>query len=276
MIKTIRSINAIAQIIETTQARADLDQLLGIGSFSLDSVSHMLEQLDEEDHHAHGHSKHKHDNQHEHEHSNYSRAHSQHGHLSDAPTGVHCLRACVSLPLTPSHSRACSYAHTLCVCVCVCVCVRAYFPPTGLKWKDVGAEKPCYVELHHEALAQRLQHNLTLSHQEWHALGISNLTYDNYIRVGDTYFLPEAAHTLNHIDAHSHLQEYTHAQANNHGHAHSHDHDHDGANNKHKRSRHLSVNMIACTHTDRHTHTHIQYIHVRTYTCTHTHKHTYI
>ena len=104
MIKTIRSINAIAQIIETTQARADLDQLLGIGSFSLDSVSHMLEQLDEEDHHAHGHSKHKHDNQHEHEHSNYSRAHSQHGHLSDAPTGVHCLRACVSLPLTPSLS----------------------------------------------------------------------------------------------------------------------------------------------------------------------------
>ena len=128
VIKTIRSINAIAQIIETTQARADLDQLLGIGSFSLDSVSHMLEQLDEEDHHAHGHSKHKHDNQHEHEHSNYSRAHSQHGHLSDAPTGVHCLRACVSLPLTPSLSLPgvllCTYV--VCVCVCVCVCVYVH------------------------------------------------------------------------------------------------------------------------------------------------------
>ena len=60
----------------------------------------------------------------------------------------------------------------------------------------MGAEKPCYVELHHEALAQRLQHNLTLSHQEWHALGISNLTYDNYIKVGDMVFMALMAPAL--------------------------------------------------------------------------------
>jgi len=60
--KTLRSINAIATIVECERSRVDLDQLLGIGSFSLDNVSHLLEQLEEEeeepadDGHGHGHS----------------------------------------------------------------------------------------------------------------------------------------------------------------------------------------------------------------------------
>ena len=35
VVSSIRSINSIAKVIETTQARANLDELLGLGSFSL-------------------------------------------------------------------------------------------------------------------------------------------------------------------------------------------------------------------------------------------------
>jgi hypothetical protein len=179
VIKSIRSINALAQIIETTQARANVDQILGIGSFSLDSVSHMLEQLDDEDHHAH-------------ELAYRSHAHEEHVH-------------------------------------------------TGLVWEEIGKEKPVYVsnvELHNHALAQRLQHNLTLSDEEWHELGLSNLTYDNYIKVGDKYLKPERAHAHHHQDrddhAHNHTREHAHL------HEHSDEHEHVHEHNKHKRSKHLS------------------------------------
>ena len=64
VVSSIRSINSIAKVIETTQARANLDELLGLGSFSLENVSHMLEQLEDDEAeaghgsghgHAHGH-----------------------------------------------------------------------------------------------------------------------------------------------------------------------------------------------------------------------------
>mmetsp|Transcript_39343 Transcript_39343/g.77045 ORF Transcript_39343/g.77045 Transcript_39343/m.77045 type:complete len:531 (+) Transcript_39343:99-1691(+) len=79
--RSLRSINSTARVIECQNSRVDLDQLLGIGSFSLANVSHMMEELsddedkDEEckdptckdDHGGHGHS-HGHSHSHEHSH----------------------------------------------------------------------------------------------------------------------------------------------------------------------------------------------------------------
>jgi G3E family GTPase len=59
--ESLASINAMAKVIETQQSRANLDELLGIGSFSLESVSHMLDNVLDEDEpeaqdgHAHTH-----------------------------------------------------------------------------------------------------------------------------------------------------------------------------------------------------------------------------
>lgn len=42
MKKSLRSINSTAKIIECQQSRVNLDELLGLGSFSLECVSHMV------------------------------------------------------------------------------------------------------------------------------------------------------------------------------------------------------------------------------------------
>lgn len=81
MLSSIRSINAVAKVIETTQSRANLDELLGIGSFSLENVSHMLEQLedDEKEESGHGHS-HGHSHSHSHDGGDCKDAECGHGH----------------------------------------------------------------------------------------------------------------------------------------------------------------------------------------------------
>mmetsp|Transcript_85838 Transcript_85838/g.228820 ORF Transcript_85838/g.228820 Transcript_85838/m.228820 type:complete len:268 (+) Transcript_85838:1186-1989(+) len=53
--KTVRSINAVAKIIECERSRVNLDELLGLGSFSLSNVSHMVEELSDEEDGAAGH-----------------------------------------------------------------------------------------------------------------------------------------------------------------------------------------------------------------------------
>ena len=80
VLNSIRSINAVAQVIETTQSRANHDQLLGIGSFSLDNVSHLLEQLedDEKAKSAHGHT-HGHSHSHSHDCGDCKDAQCSHG-----------------------------------------------------------------------------------------------------------------------------------------------------------------------------------------------------
>jgi G3E family GTPase len=68
VLNSIRSINAVAQVIVTKQCRANLDQLMGMRSFSLNNVSHLLEQLedDEKSESAHGHT-HGHSHSHFHD-----------------------------------------------------------------------------------------------------------------------------------------------------------------------------------------------------------------
>jgi len=110
VINSIRSINGLAHIIETTHSKANLDELLGIGSFSLENVSHMLEQLEDDDKpeaaHAHGH-------EHEHAHGadckdaacghdaghGHSHGHShEHGHAAD------CAECDAPVPKKPKRS----------------------------------------------------------------------------------------------------------------------------------------------------------------------------
>eukprot|EP00281_Chroomonas_sp_CCMP1168_P019083 CAMPEP_0206237766 /NCGR_PEP_ID=MMETSP0047_2-20121206/14442_1 /ASSEMBLY_ACC=CAM_ASM_000192 /TAXON_ID=195065 /ORGANISM="Chroomonas mesostigmatica_cf, Strain CCMP1168" /LENGTH=529 /DNA_ID=CAMNT_0053662227 /DNA_START=21 /DNA_END=1610 /DNA_ORIENTATION=- len=78
--KDLRSINVTAKIIECQNSRVNLDELLGIGSFSLENISHMVEELSDEEgadecadpqckeEHGHGHS-HEHSHEHGHSHS---------------------------------------------------------------------------------------------------------------------------------------------------------------------------------------------------------------
>lgn len=92
VLNSIRSINSVAHIIETTHSKANLDQLLGIGSFSLENVSHMLEQLEDDDkaEAAHGHS---HGHSHEHGHGSECKDEScghTHGHAHEHGHGEDC------------------------------------------------------------------------------------------------------------------------------------------------------------------------------------------
>uniref|UniRef100_A0A7S0VMP5 CobW C-terminal domain-containing protein n=1 Tax=Hemiselmis tepida TaxID=464990 RepID=A0A7S0VMP5_9CRYP len=67
--RSLKSINATAKVIECQQSRVNLDELLGLGTFSLENVSHMMEELsDEEDAEEHGGHGHSHEDSHGHSH----------------------------------------------------------------------------------------------------------------------------------------------------------------------------------------------------------------
>ena len=109
--ESLASINAMAKVIETQQSRANLDELLGIGSFSLESVSHMLDNVLDEDEpeaqdghahtHAHGegetcnHPSHGHGHAHAHEGGPTSKKPKRSEHLS----GVSSVGIIVDGPL---------------------------------------------------------------------------------------------------------------------------------------------------------------------------------
>ena len=67
--------------------------------------------------------------------------------------------------------------------------------PLGLKWKVVGKRKPVHgTEIISEALATALQEKAEFSLPEKRKLlfDVGELSYDSYIKVGDTYFQPAA------------------------------------------------------------------------------------
>ena len=78
-------------------------------------------------------------------------------------------------------------------------------PATGLKWEDVGSERPSKGKmLEHEILAEALagkrlhstklggtmSSTLDFSQEEWDAFSITELDTDHYIKSGDHYFRP--------------------------------------------------------------------------------------
>lgn len=61
----------------------------------------------------------------------------------------------------------------------------------GLKWKEVGKEKPENgVEFYNNQLVNALKVKHVFTQNEWDSFGIVHLTYTNFIRVDDTYFKP--------------------------------------------------------------------------------------
>jgi len=71
-------------------------------------------------------------------------------------------------------------------------------PPVGLKWQEVGSEKPAQGnevknEVKNEALARRLeQQQLEFTKEEWDMFKVPALTDDSYIKAGNRYFKPAA------------------------------------------------------------------------------------
>jgi hypothetical protein len=65
------------------------------------------------------------------------------------------------------------------------------FMLSGLKWMSAGATKPAEGrELIHPGLAEALATKAVLTQEEWEALGISDLRYDDFIEAGGSYFRP--------------------------------------------------------------------------------------
>jgi hypothetical protein len=62
----------------------------------------------------------------------------------------------------------------------------------GLKWEDVGPDKPEGTELSNQALAWCLRDKREFSKKEWAKFQIPSLTPDCYIKVGEHYFKPAA------------------------------------------------------------------------------------
>jgi hypothetical protein len=62
----------------------------------------------------------------------------------------------------------------------------------GLKWEDVGPDKPEGTELSNQALAWCLRDTREFSRKEWEKFQIPALTPDCYIKVGEHYFKPAA------------------------------------------------------------------------------------
>jgi hypothetical protein len=69
-------------------------------------------------------------------------------------------------------------------------------PPSapGLKWKDVGSEKPSTgTEIENELLAAALQKQVEFKREEWKKIHAGKLSSDSYIKSGDRYFKPTAS-----------------------------------------------------------------------------------
>ena len=67
-------------------------------------------------------------------------------------------------------------------------------PPLGLKWQEVGSEKPALGhQVTNEALARRLeQQQLEFTKEEWGKFKVLALSDDSYIKAGNRYFRPAA------------------------------------------------------------------------------------
>ena len=64
--------------------------------------------------------------------------------------------------------------------------------PRGLKWKEVGTEKPeMGTEINNAALAAALQEKVELRNDDLNTLNLPPLSRDCYIKVGEKYFKPD-------------------------------------------------------------------------------------
>jgi len=65
--------------------------------------------------------------------------------------------------------------------------------PSGLKWTNVGSTKPAVGrELSNSALASALQKKRTISKKAWGTFGITDLSIDDFIQSGESYYKPAA------------------------------------------------------------------------------------
>ena len=70
-------------------------------------------------------------------------------------------------------------------------CVDSFFGSSGLKWKEVGSEKPSTgTELINEKLASELIHKAEFTQEEWDSFGITDLRTHHFIKSGKRYFKP--------------------------------------------------------------------------------------
>ncbi len=61
----------------------------------------------------------------------------------------------------------------------------------GLKWKEVGFEKPSSgTEIKDELLAEALQKQVEFKKEEWENFQVTNLSSNSYIKAGECYFKP--------------------------------------------------------------------------------------
>jgi len=93
--------------------------------------------------------------------------------------------------------------------------------PSGLEWEGCGGQQPTTgTEIICEALASALlsggrrnpvTHLRQFTQEEWDSFGVSNLTYDSYIKAGNGYYKPPARHTVGtHPQAHAPMYGPTH------------------------------------------------------------------
>ena len=64
-------------------------------------------------------------------------------------------------------------------------------PPPGLKWMEVGSAQPVTgAEINNQALATALEQKVEFCVEDLQGFKVDKLSYDSYIRVGNTYFIP--------------------------------------------------------------------------------------
>ena len=67
--------------------------------------------------------------------------------------------------------------------------------PLGSKWEKIGLQPPVHgTEIFHQGLSSGLKSKLVFSKEEFEHLGVSNLSYDTYIKADDEYFIPSILH----------------------------------------------------------------------------------
>ena len=65
-----------------------------------------------------------------------------------------------------------------------------YKTASGLKWKNTGAKRPKGRELTNQQLSSALKSQIDFTQKEWDAFGIVWLSLDDFIKSGDSYFVP--------------------------------------------------------------------------------------
>ena len=71
---------------------------------------------------------------------------------------------------------------------------RGQIAPSGLKWRNAGTTRPTQGrELDNHALSTALASKTELTPSQWESYGVNDLTHDDFIKVGSTFFKPVQA-----------------------------------------------------------------------------------